>query len=213
MNGTSRTVSIIDTGVANVASVCAAFRRLNFESQLTQSAEVIAESDFVVLPGVGSFSAGMTRLHQLNVVDAIQQRIAKRQPTLAICLGMQLLCSGSEESPQTAGLGIFPFKATRLPQDVTVPQLGWNRVMTVDESLIPSGTAYFANSFCLAAAPENWSIARTDYGIKFVSACWDGPVLACQFHPELSGHWGQQLLATWLNRMQPQSVAEVSGSC
>ncbi len=213
MNNSDKTVFIVDTGVANVASVQAAFARLNWETQLTQSAATISEAAFVVLPGVGSFSAGISRLHELGIVEPLKRRINDRQSTLAICLGMQLLCRSSDEAPETDGLGIFETTAIRFPSDLLVPQLGWNTVKPSSDTLFQPGVAYFANSYCVPAAPPGWETATTHYGIDFVSASWSGPVLACQFHPELSSHWGQQLLTIWLNKMQTLSPTETSASC
>jgi imidazole glycerol phosphate synthase glutamine amidotransferase subunit len=118
---------------------------------------------------------------------------------LAICLGLQILAEESEENPGVRGLGVLPATVTRFADGLRVPQLGWNRVAAGDGArLLEDGAAYFANSFKLDNVPPGWTGATADHGGEFVAALERGPVLACQFHPELSGHWGQTLIERWL---------------
>jgi imidazole glycerol phosphate synthase glutamine amidotransferase subunit len=148
---------------------------------------------------VGSFGAGMQGLRNAKLVDAIAQRIDEQQPLLAVCLGLQLLCSQSEESAEVAGLGLFEQTVTRFGPNLRVPQLGWNRVRpSKDCDLLRDGYAYYANSFRLTTIPKGWRGAYSEYGEPFVAAIERGPLLACQFHPELSGAWGQSLIERWL---------------
>jgi imidazoleglycerol phosphate synthase glutamine amidotransferase subunit HisH len=110
-----------------------------------------------------------------------------------------LLAEGSEENPGVAGLGLLPAAITGFARGLRIPHLGWNRVRAGDGcSLLEDGAAYFANSYKLDRAPAGWSGAFTDHGGDFVAAIERGPVLACQFHPELSGPWGQALIERWL---------------
>lgn len=141
----------------------------------------------------------MDRLNEAGLVDALRRRLAEQRPTLCVCLGMQLLFETSDESPGALGLGCVTGHVSRFPDEVRVPQLGWNQV-EVDPSarLIQSGFAYFANSFRAKAPPAGWTAAMADYAGPFVAAMERGPVLACQFHPELSGKWGQSLVQRWL---------------
>ena len=119
---------------------------------------------------------------------------------MGICLGMQLFAEASEESPGEAGLGIVPGTAERFRSaDIRIPQLGWNEVIPQTGCrLLQPGHAYFANSYRLAQVPAGWHGALTTHGEPFVAAFERGPVLACQFHPELSGAWGRALLTRWL---------------
>ncbi|MFV9673473.1 MAG: imidazole glycerol phosphate synthase subunit HisH [Acidimicrobiia bacterium] len=199
-------VVIVPTGTANTASVNAAFRRLDAEPKPAQSPDEIREADHLVLPGVGTFGAAMERIDEQGLREALVDRIEEGRPTLAICLGMQLLGEKSEESPQVSGLGAIPESVTRLPQDLTVPQLGWNRVAPDSQSrFLEPGWAYFANSYKLSTVPDGWIGARTEYGGEFISAIERGDVLACQFHPELSGAWGSNLLRRWLDGAESRS--------
>jgi len=194
------TVTIIPTGSANTASVIAAFDRLGVASRRAETPGDVRDAGRVVLPGVGAFGAAIRRIDQQGLRAALTDRIANDRPTLAICLGLQLLAETSEESPDTAGLGIIEGAVTRLPEDVLVPHLGWNEVTpTYRDGTVTPGWAYFANSYRLASMPDGWSGARTDYGGGFVSALERGNVLACQFHPELSGRWGANLLRRWID--------------
>ena len=113
-----------------------------------------------------------------------------------------MLGESSEESPGVTGLGVIPSQIKRFSQNVKVPQLGWNTVQPdgdAEKQFYETGEAYFANSFRLGAPPEGWGYATTDYDGSFVSSIWKEGVLACQFHPELSGAWGQQLLKNWID--------------
>ena len=191
-------VLIVPTGIANIASVRGAFARLGVSTRLCDDAATLAAAPRIVLPGVGAFGSGMDRLAELGLVDALRRRVRERRPTLAICLGMHLLFERSEESPETEGLGVLPGVVTRFPRTVRVPQLGWNRVVPTNDCALESGTAYFANSFRVSRIPTGWDGATTDHGGEFASALVSGGVLACQFHPEISGAYGARLLARWL---------------
>ncbi len=193
-------VAVVDTGVANLASVLAALTRLGTDARRTSEAAAVERAAAVVLPGVGSFAAGAERLAAAGLAEPLRKRIAEGRSTLAVCLGLQLLAEGSEESPGAAGLGVLPVRATRFPDTVRVPQLGWNRVTAGPGArLVADGWAYFANSYRLTAAPPGWSAAAAEHGGPFVAALERGAVLACQFHPELSGVWGAALLGRWLD--------------
>lgn len=211
-------VAIVRTGVANMASVAAAFERLGARTIITTDPTAVACASHVMLPGVGAFGTGMAALNAAGLGEALVARIHADRPTIAICLGLQLLCESSEETPGVVGLGVLPVQVTRFAgDDLKVPQLGWNRVEAPAEArFLKSGHAYFANSFRIAtlsaAAREpgprarplhrdvtpHWIAAYSEYGGTFVAALERGNILVCQFHPELSGPWGQDLLKRWL---------------
>jgi glutamine amidotransferase len=199
MNQCQPTVTIVHTGTANMASVTAGFLRLGAIVHMTDDPHVVRDADVLVLPGVGSFGATMQRLHADDLVEPLRQRILENRSTLAICLGMQLLCVESEESAGVAGLGAVDARLERFDDALRVPHLGWNEVLPQDGvSLMRPGCAYFANSYRLVDPPTGWAVAATNYGGQFISALQRGRVLACQFHPELSGTWGRDLLDRWL---------------
>lgn len=194
-------VAIVDTGVANIASLIAAFERLGYEAELTRDSEHIESAPYLTLPGVGAFAAGMKTLREAGLVDVLRERFEQGRPSLAVCLGMQLLARKSEESPGVDGLGVVDVDVNRFADEVRVPQFGWNEVeASADCDLLSDGYAYFANSYCIMDRPEGWAVATSEYGGPFVAAMERGAVLACQFHPEISGPWGLSLLESWLER-------------
>jgi imidazole glycerol phosphate synthase glutamine amidotransferase subunit len=163
----------------------------------------------LVLPGVG-VRCGHRRAAITGLDAAVLDAVASGTPVLAICLGMQMLCEGSEESPGVPGLGIVPGICARLPGEVPVPHLGWNAVDPDPACrLVTTMDAAWANSFALADAPPGWAAAWTTHGTRFVAALERDAVLACQFHPELSGIAGRELLRRWLRRelLDRQAVA------
>lgn len=192
-------VLVVATGVANLASVLAGLRRAGAQPRATADAAEVARAPRLVLPGVGAFAAGAAQLRARGLLEPLRARIAEGRATLAICLGMQLLAEASDESPGARGLGALAGRAIRFPATVRVPQIGWNRV-TPDAgcAFLEPGFAYFANSYRLSEAPAGWSAAWAEHGDRFVAALARGRVLACQFHPELSGAWGGALLRRWL---------------
>ncbi len=189
-------VAIIATGAANLASVRAGLLRGGAEGVVITEAEQLADFDRAVLPGVGAFGPAMEGLERSGFADALRMH-AQSRPLLAVCLGLQLLFEGSDESPETPGLGLLVGRAARFPTGVTVPQMGWNRVTpSGDCALLQPGWAYFANSFRVPTVDDPSAMA--EHGGPFVAALERGSLLACQFHPELSGGWGQDLLNRWL---------------
>jgi len=192
-------VVIVPSGTANLASVLAAFRRLGTDPTVATTVAEIEQARRVVVPGVGSFGAAMGELSRLGLPGSLRERIAGNRPTLAICVGMQVLATTSEESEGSVGLGTVAERVTRFPETVRVPQLGWNQVRAgAGCEVLADGWAYFANSYRFESVAEGWSAALTDHGGSFVAAMERGNVLACQFHPELSGTWGRQLLGRWV---------------
>jgi len=194
-------VYIVSTGAANIASVAAAIGRAGKSVAVTQSPVDVEQARHVVLPGVGSFEAAMNALRTRDLVRPLQERIEADRPTLAICLGLQLLCDSSEESPGVPGLSIVPKRVTRFTGDVRIPQFGWNRVEADRPTkLLETGYAYFANSYFVPALQNSFPAAHATHGQTFVAALERGHLLACQFHPELSGDYGQRLLERWLRK-------------
>ncbi len=201
-------VSILNTGVANIASVRAGFSRCGATTTYIETADEIVDADYLVFPGVGSFEAGMAWLDERNYADALRRRFELDRPTLAICLGLQLLFESSQESPGVDGLGIIPDRIERFPDTVAVPQFGWNFVDARSSSrFLTSGHAYFANSYAARRTPDGWQAAVAEHGVEFVAAIERGRWLVCQFHPEISGKWGQAIYDRWLRGPEATSTA------
>lgn len=194
-----RDITIVQTGIANTASVAAALARCGGEPAVSAELREIERAELVVLPGVGAFGTGMARLRAAGLDRMVAQRIAADRPTLAVCLGMQLLCEASEESPGEVGMGVVSQCVSRFPPDVRAPQFGWNSIEPdTGCRMLKPGCAYFANSYRITQQPPGWSVAWSDHGGPFVAAMERGNILACQFHPELSGPWGVALLQRWI---------------
>ena len=201
-------IHVVATGTANVASVLAGLRRAGGEPRLTEDPRELEQARAVVLPGVGTLGAAMAALSLRGLDEVLARRVRDGRATLAVCLGLQLLCAGSDESPGTAGLGVIDDRIERLPDGVRVPHMGWNRVTPAAASadaIVQPGYAYFANSYRLASAPAGWRATLVEYGGPWVAALERGAVLACQFHPELSGDWGTALLSRWIARAREAS--------
>jgi imidazole glycerol phosphate synthase glutamine amidotransferase subunit len=196
----SADVLIVRTGAANLASVVAAFERLGRSVDITDNAFAVRTAKRVVLPGVGAFAPVAERLRENGMGEAVVHRVEEDLPTLAVCLGLHLLAAGSEEAEGGRGLGVLDVEAFRFPDTVVVPQLGWNTVTAdADCRLLMDGAAYFANSYRITHRPAGWQVAWSDHAGPFVAAVERGNVLGCQFHPELSGEWGQRLIERWLD--------------
>ncbi|MEL7187632.1 MAG: imidazole glycerol phosphate synthase subunit HisH, partial [Pseudomonadota bacterium] len=156
------TVAIIDSGGANIASVRFALNRLGVESRLTSNPQEIMAAERVILPGVGAAKDAMRRLVDANLIDVIRQLT---QPVLGVCLGMQLLCQGSEEDDVEC-LGILPGVAALLPSstDCPVPNMGWCATETKQHALlngIPDGSYfYYVHSYALPVTAETIATAN-----------------------------------------------------
>ena len=132
-------VVVIDSGVANLASVGSALDALGTRHTVTTDPEVVLAGTHVVLPGVGHFGQGIRNLQEHKLDEAVRQVHEAGTPLLAVCLGMQMLAGASDESPGTPGIGILPGRLRRLPDSVRVPHLGWNGVTAPGGAWRPSG--------------------------------------------------------------------------
>ncbi len=189
---------ILKTGSANLASVVASFDRLGLSPVLTSDPTDVWRAERLVLPGVGAFGAAMANLRTAGLVLPLRDRLAAGKATLCICLGLQLLAETSEESPGVTGLGIVPSRVTRFTGNVKVPQLGWSTIASrPDARFLSPMWAYYANSYKLDTVPQGWTGATSTHAAPFVAAIERGSVLACQFHPELSGPHGLALIERW----------------
>jgi len=190
---------IIASGGANLASLQFALQRLGVDAPVTEDPDLIRSASHVLLPGVGAARDAMTRLDAAKLTPLIRQL---RQPVLGICLGMQLLFSGSDED-QAECLGIIPGQAHRFAADsaLPVPQMGWNQHRQRAESTLLNGIvdgdyAYFIHSYAL---PEGaYTRATADYGAPFSAVVQQDNFFGTQFHPERSATLGARLLGNFL---------------
>ena len=191
---------IIASGGANLASLQFALGRLGVEAPVTEDAAQIRAASHVILPGVGAARDAMTRLQAAGLVDVIRHL---EQPVLGICLGLQLLFSGSDEDAAEC-LDIIPGQAYRFPQsaDLPVPQMGWNALRRVADSPLIAGVedgdyAYFIHSYALSQG--DYTCATSDYGGVFSAVVQQNNFFASQFHPERSAGLGAKILSNFLS--------------
>ena len=203
-------VALVATGAANLASVTAAFARLGRTCRVVDDPADLLAAEHAVLPGVGAFGPAIDGLRQRGLDQALRQRVEAGRPLLAVCLGLQLLFEGSEESPDAQGLGLLPGRVRRFAPSLRVPQMGWSPVTTSGGPLLHEGWAYYANSYRVADADlaglQGVACSTSEHGGPFLAALERGPLLACQFHPELSGSWGSDLLRRWLEAPCPPAA-------
>ena len=195
----SQKIVVIKYNAGNIHSVLSALSRLGVNGILTDDPEMISSSDRVIFPGVGEARSTMNHLKEKGL-DIVIKNLT--QPVLGICLGMQLLCSHSEEN-DTACLGIMPLKVKKfIPQKKeNVPHVGWNTLKNFNNPLFDGLTensfAYFVHSYYAELGVE--TIAQTDYIFPFSAAVQKNNFYATQFHPEKSGLVGEIILRNFLN--------------
>jgi len=197
-------VAVLDYEIGNLRSAQKALEHVGADARLTADRDVIADAAGVVLPGVGAFGRCMEALTETGLDVAAKEVAASGTPFLGICVGMQLLHDGSEESPGVDGLGVLPGMVRRLPDGVKRPQMQWNVLQPVGESRLLDGMAepawvYFVHSF--AAEVTDHTVATCDYGMTLAAASELGNVQATQFHPEKSGPCGLAILRTFVESL------------
>lgn len=206
-------IAIINYGLGNLGSISNMLRVLGQKTVITSDSEIIRKADRIILPGVGSFDAGMEQLENRELIPVIKKEAADGKPILGICLGMQLLGRKSEEGEKT-GLGLIPFDNVRfdfdgidesLKQQLKIPHMGWDIVeMKQNRPLVQGieGTQryYFVHSYhAVCDAPEN-VLMTCDYGYEFAAAVCKDNVYGVQFHPEKSHDFGMRILENFVRR-------------
>jgi glutamine amidotransferase len=190
-------VAIVKYNAGNIRSVTNALDRLGVESVVSDDPETLKTADRVIFPGVGEASSAMGYLRTRKLDRVIK---SLRQPVLGICLGMQLLCSYSEEN-DTDCLGILPYRVRRFPNgDLKVPQIGWNNISGLKSPLFEDITedpyVYFVHTYYVEKGDE--TIATAEYGLEFSAAVQHENFYALQFHAEKSGAVGARILENFL---------------
>ena len=194
-------ITLLDYGAGNVRSVRNAIRKLGYSVKDAASPEDILQAEKLIFPGVGCFGSAMQRLADLGYLEPLIRYIREDRSFLGICLGLQTLFEGSEESIGVNGLGIIKGVVKRFEESsLSVPQIGWNGIIIQKPSPLFAGyqqeKLYFVHSYRAVPSPENndWILTTTNYGDEFISGVQKGRVAAFQFHPEKSGPVGEKIL-------------------
>lgn len=189
-------VAVIKYNAGNIRSVAFALDRMGVNYVLTENSDEIRTADKVIFPGVGEASTTMKHLKATGLHQLIRDL---RQPTLGICLGMQLMCRHSEEF-DTPCLGIFDAEVKRFPKSAgKIPHMGWNQIEKVSDWVDPSVEGkfvYFVHSYYVPLNP--FTVGETLYGLPFSAAMRRDNFFAVQFHPEKSSREGTMILSSFL---------------
>ena len=198
-------VAIIDYDAGNLKSVQKAICRLGEEAVITRDSQTILHADRVVLPGVGAFGMAMEQLKKYELDKVIREAADRKLPLLGICLGLQLLFEGSEESEGVEGLGILKGRILKIPkaEGLKIPHIGWNSLTLqnggrIFRNIPDQSYVYFVHSYYLQADDAQIVKASAEYGVNIhASTEWQN-VFACQFHPEKSSMVGLKILKNFL---------------
>ncbi len=202
-------IVIVDYGMGNLRSVHKALERVGFQASVTQDPAEVKKAAGLIVPGVGAFKKAMENLQELGLVNPIIEFVESGKPFLGICLGLQLLFSGSDEFGFQKGISLFKGRVVRFPFShpaasppkdlLKVPHMGWNTVHIHKRPPVLDGIAdgayfYFVHSYYPVPEEQEIVATTTDYGGEFVSSVSRGNLFACQFHPEKSQSVGLKLL-------------------
>jgi imidazole glycerol-phosphate synthase subunit HisH len=196
-------IAVLDYGIGNLHSAQKALQHVGADAHLTADPALVRDSSGVVLPGVGNFGRCMQALEESGLDELAIECAGSGRPFLGVCVGMQMLYEGSEESPDVPGLGVLPGIVRRLPDGVKRPQMQWNLLVRCAESALLAGLpdpvwAYFVHSF--AAERNDHAVATCDYGGPVVAAVEREALWATQFHPEKSSRTGLAILRNFVGR-------------
>ena len=196
-------IAIIDYGAGNIRSIEKALEHVGASVQVTDEPDIVNKAQAIVLPGVGSGGAAMSRMTERGLDDAIRKATRQGKPFLGICLGMQLLADHHAEG-EVDGLSLFPGEVRRIPHGPKIPHMGWNQLkpqhttLDIFDNIPQDAYFYFAHSYYVEPQDSQGVAAVTDYGSPFCSVIVTESIWGTQFHPEKSGSVGLQLLQNFL---------------
>ena len=191
-------ITIVDYGAGNLRSVVNAINKLGYQPKITNSPDEILNAQVVILPGVGAAADTMKNLNALGLASSIRQFIAEGRPFLGVCLGLQILFTGSEEGGWHECLGIIPGRVRRIPAGLKVPHMGWNQVKqklshSVFNGVPDEANFYFVHSYYVEPDDSSLVVGETYYGVPICSVLARDNLVATQFHPEKSGEPGLRM--------------------
>ncbi|MFC1967906.1 imidazole glycerol phosphate synthase subunit HisH [Chloroflexota bacterium] len=191
-------IAIVDYGAGNLRSVVNAVSKLGYRSKVTSSPEDLINAQAVILPGVGAAADTMASLNKLGLVSPLRHLIAEDRPFFAVCIGLQVLFTGTEEDGWHECLDVIPGLVRRLPARLKIPHMGWNQVKQrishpIFEGIPDEANFYFVHSYYVEPEDRSLIAGETEYGATLCSVLVRGNLVAVQFHPEKSGDVGLRL--------------------
>jgi imidazole glycerol-phosphate synthase subunit HisH len=203
-------ITIVDYGTSNLGSMQNMLKKIGAPSKIAASPSDLQDATKIIVPGVGSFDAGMRKLQESGMIPVLNQKVlVERIPTLGICLGMQLMTERSEEG-ELPGLGWIEAQTLRFDQrsdpGLKVPHMGWNQVIPAKTSALiadfpPEARFYFAHSFYVMCKSAEDVLFNVSYGKNtFAAAFQRGNLMGAQFHPEKSHRFGMTFLRNFAGR-------------
>jgi glutamine amidotransferase len=205
---TAPRIAVLDYEMSNLRSATKALERLGARVRVAVDGDGVEDADGVVLPGVGHFGEAVRRMRRRGLDGAARAAAEAGTPLLGICLGLQLLFEGSEESPGARGLALLGGPVRRLRTDRKLPHIGWSRVdwapgaplapASADAADGRAATYYFVHAYAPEPSEPSTALGWADHGGRFCAAAGRGALLGVQFHPEKSSAAGLALLGAWL---------------
>ena len=197
-------VAVVDYDAGNTLSVTRALEKAGARVDLTPDPDRVEAADAVVLPGVGAFGDCMRKLRERGMDEACPRVYRAGKPFLGVCIGLQVLFEGSEESPDVEGLGILPGRVIRFDVgDLKVPHMGWNELRVMRDHLVlnelDSEAFYFVHSYYPEPEKPEDLLGVSDYGGRFCAVAGRENLVAVQFHPEKSSWAGLALYENFLS--------------
>jgi imidazole glycerol-phosphate synthase subunit HisH len=203
-------ITIVDYGTSNLGSMQNMLKKVGAASKIAATPDDLRDAEKIIVPGVGSFDAGMKKLLQSGMIPLLNEKVlVERIPTLGVCLGMQLMTAGSEEG-ELPGLGWIAARSLRFDQrsdpGLKVPHMGWNQVSVKKKSALTAEFPedprfYFAHSFHVACEATEDVLLEASYGSgTFTAAFQDDNLMGAQFHPEKSHRYGMLFLRNFVER-------------
>ncbi len=191
-------IAIIDYGAGNLRSVVNAIGRLGYRAEITRDPGEVLSAQAVILPGVGAAADTMENIKRLGLVGPIGQLIAEGRPFLGVCIGLQILFTGTEEGGWHECLGVIPGRVKKLPSGLKIPHMGWNQVKQrrshpIFDGIPDEANFYFVHSYYVEPEDKSLVAGETDYGLPICSVIARGNLIGTQFHPEKSGEFGLRM--------------------
>lgn len=195
----AKKVTIVDYGLGNLFSVGKAFEHIGAKVEMTSDAQKIIDSDYLVLPGVGSFKVGMRELENSGVIEPIKTHANLGKPLLGICLGMQMMMEASEENGDCVGLSLIEGTVKKIPAK-KVPHIGWAELKSERDWTKAGEEFYFVHSYHAVCTHKENLLAIAEYeGLDITAAITKDNILGYQFHPEKSRDAGLNLCRDFLS--------------